>query len=110
MSTNHTFSGRKKGFYIRFFNRSVLDVVKWSLVALAVASIFLSLSLVVKAANSWAQCFEDSYVECSGGVRCTATDQQGCACYDGAGRKVMSRTCAKDAARDGGFATIEDDF
>ena len=108
MSTTHLFSGRKKSFYIQNSKRSVLGALKWSLLSLGVASIFLSLSLIVKAASSWAQCFEDSSVECSGGVRCTATDQVGCACYDSAGRKVMSKTCSKDAARDGGYSMVEE--
>jgi len=89
-------------------NRTILGVMKWSLLSLGVASIFLSLSLIVKAASSWAQCGADSYIECSGGVRCTSTDQKGCACYDSGGRVVDKHSCKEAAPGGGGFVMLEE--
>lgn len=97
MSDNHVSSGRKGFSYIQNFNKRILGAIKWSLLSLGVASIFLSLSLIARAAGSWAQCGPDSSVECSGGVRCTETDQVGCSCYDGSGRRVDHHTCSEAA-------------
>lgn len=97
----------KKSFRIQNVNRNVLGVMRWSLLSLGAASIFLSLSMIVRAAGSWAQCGSDSYVECSGGVRCTSTDQVGCSCYDGSGKRVSYHTCS-EASPDDGFAMLEE--
>jgi len=95
MSRDQVRAGQKQGFGKKF-----LGVIKWASLSFGVASIFLSLALIVGAApGSWAQCGSDSSVECSGGVRCTSTDQVGCACYDSNGGTVMKRSC-KYAAPD----------
>jgi len=71
---------------------------KWSLLSVGVATIFFAMSAIVGATpSSWAQCGSDSDAQCSGGVRCTATDQVGCACYDSRGRVVDKHSC-RDAA------------
>lgn len=99
MSDNQVCSGRKRRFHIQNFNETVLAFLKWSFLSLAVVSIFLSLSLIRVGAtpSSWAQCGTDSYVECSGGTRCTSTDNRGCACYDSAGRVVDKHSCSEAA-------------
>jgi hypothetical protein len=107
MNDNHVYSKKKRGFHTPNFNKWVLGAMRWSLLSLGVASIFLSLSLIVRAASSWAQCGADSYVECSGGVRCTETDQVGCACYDSGGRVVSKHSC-REAAPDESYAMIEE--
>lgn len=58
-------------------------------------SLILVLSPVVKAATATAQCNADEYVDCWGGVRCTATDDVGCACYDSQNRVVMKHSCSE---------------
>lgn len=98
MSNKHLFS-RRRGFHVQNFNRPVLGVMKWSFLSLGVVSMVLSLSLIAKAGNVWAQCFEDNSVECSGGVKCSATDQVGCTCWD-ANYKVVSQHLCKDLPHD----------
>lgn len=99
MSAIHVRPEGQRGFCFQSLQR-VLGVVRWSLLSVGVAGIFMSLSLIVKAADSYATCGVDSYVDCKGGVRCTATDQVGCACYDSHGKVVDKHSC-KEAA-DGG--------
>lgn len=79
----------------------ILQIIKTFLCGLAITCIFSSIVIVVEASipdpSSWAQCGADSYVECSGGVRCTATDNVGCKCYNSHGGIVSSHKC-KEAA------------
>ena len=110
MNGNPIFSGRKRVFDAQNFNKKVLGVTKWSLLSIGVASICLSLSVIVKAASSWAQCGADSYVEYSGGVRCTETDQVSYACYDANNKRVSYHTCREAAPEDEGFAMLEESY
>ena len=108
MSNNFVRFGKRAGAYIRNVNRRALALIKWSLLALGIACIFLSLPLIVGATpTSWAQCGSDSYVDCSGGVKCTATDQKGCACYNSNGSVAQKKSC-KEAAPDEGFVMLEE--
>jgi hypothetical protein len=110
MSKSHLYSIGERYFYIRNFRNSVLGVIKWSLLSLGVASIFLSLTLIAGASTrSWAQCGVDSFVECQGGVTCASTDQVGCTCYDKVGHVVERHSC-REAAReeDESFAPVEE--
>jgi hypothetical protein len=107
MSDNQFCSVDNKDFHTRSSKKTTLGVMKWSALSLGVASIFMSFSLVVRAAGSWAQCGADSYVDCSGGVRCTETDQVGCACYDSGGHVVDKHSC-KEAAPDEGCYVEEE--
>lgn len=81
--------------------KKLLQSIKTFLLGLAVTCIFSSIVIVVKAnipgPYSWAQCGADSYVECTGGIRCTATDNVGCRCYDNRGAVVFSRKCSQAA-------------
>lgn len=85
-----------------------LKIVKSLLVVSGLASIFLSFFLVTVSADVriWAQCGEDSYIECSG-YRCVATDQVGCTCYNQAGG-VTSRHSCREASPGGGIEELED--
>lgn len=88
--------------------RMTAKIVQFSLLVLAAGCIFMtSILTVVKAAQSWAQCGNDSYIECSGGVRCTSTDQVGCSCYDAGGRRVDHHTCRE--ASPGGIEMVEEE-
>lgn len=98
MSTVHVRSVSQRGFRFQHLKRALV-VARWSLLSVGVASIFISLSLIVRAAESSALCGVDSYVDCKGGVRCTSQDQVGCACYDSSGKVVVRHSC-KEAARD----------
>lgn len=83
-------------------NKIMPAIAKLCMVVVIVVSIFLTSFLtIVSAAQAWAQCGNDSYAECSGGVRCTATDQVGCSCYDASGHRVDHHSC-KDADPGGG--------
>jgi hypothetical protein len=100
MSTNHVCSVKKNRLSVPSSKKAIVDLFKWSLLSLGVATIFFAMSAIVGATpGSWAQCGSDSSIECSGGVRCTETDQVGCACYDSAGRVVDKHSC-KEAAPD----------
>lgn len=74
-----------------------VNIAKWFLITLGTVIISLNVILSVSAdpAQSWAQCGSDSYVDCSGGVRCTSTDDKGCACYDSRGRVVDKHSCSE---------------
>lgn len=79
----------------------ILQITKTFLWGIAVTCIFSSIAVVVRASlpgpYSWAQCGADSYIECTGGIRCTATDNVGCRCYDNRGVVVYSRKCSEAA-------------
>jgi hypothetical protein len=108
MSNNQIFSGRERGFYTQTLSQKVLGVMKWSLLSLGVAVIFLSIPRIVSAGSSSALCGVDSYVDCSGGVRCTATDQVGCTCYDANDKWVSHHSCKEAAPEEEGYAPVED--
>lgn len=59
----------------------------------AFSSLLVVSTQIVEAASASAQCGSDSYADCSGGVRCTATDDVGCACYDSGGQVVSRHSC-----------------
>lgn len=76
------------------------SIAKWMLITLSTVVVMLSAILTSSAldpAQAWAQCGADSYVDCSGGVRCTSTDDKGCACYDSRGRVVDKHSCSEAA-------------
>ncbi len=76
--------------------KSGVAALKMGIVTLALLCVGLTYVVtVVRAAQSWAQCGADSYIECSGGVRCTSKDQVGCKCYDAAGRVVDKHSCSE---------------
>ncbi len=74
-----------------------LKLVNVSLLSIGGVAIALSLALIytpiVSASSSWAQCGSDSYVNCSGGVTCSSTDDVGCSCKDANGRVVSRHSC-----------------
>jgi len=109
MKNRHFNSTLGTNFERRAVNKKVARVLRWLILSVAVASLFLSLSLLVLATtpSSWAQCGADSSIDCYGGARCTATDQVGCACYDSAGKVVDKHSC-KEAAPDDGCYVIEE--
>lgn len=109
MRNNHICARWKSVVHVQGFSKSLVGIMKWSLLSLGIASTFLSLSLIVGATpSSWALCGSDSDVQCSGGVRCTATDQVGCACYNSAGRVVEKHSCKEAAPDDEFFDLVED--
>jgi hypothetical protein len=77
--------------------KSILGLIaRLGLMSVALFCILSSVVIVGKASDptAWAQCGSDSYVDCSGGVRCTSTDDVGCKCYSSTGRIVSRHSCA----------------
>lgn len=89
--------------------RISLKILKALLVTSAVASIFLTCFLVAVSAEVriWAQCGEDSYIECSG-YSCSATDQVGCVCRNQAGRVTSKHSCSEASPGGGGGEELEE--
>ena len=81
--------------------KNILTKAKKFMLFVGIVCIISSITVLVRAnmtdPYSWAQCGADSYVECSGGTRCTSTDNVGCKCYDRRGFVVMSHSCSEAA-------------
>jgi hypothetical protein len=46
-----------------------------------------------------AQCGEDSYVDCAGGVRCVSIDDRYCKCFNSRGGIVSYHSCSEASPR-----------
>lgn len=75
--------------------RAILSALVVIAAALTMTMVTLPADGLAMLAAATAKCDNGELVSCSGGTRCTATDGQGCICYDADGNVVDAHLCSE---------------